>query len=439
MPDVINNVKVGLLIKKLLKERNMTQEQLAGLLNISKSAVSQNLNGKSSFDMQNLVKISEIFNVSLDELLSQKSSGEHDVISEYERVTKKGLDELKKVSPKDLNIKEPDLYGKVLIEYIMEYGKVDMFKYLYESGIDLFHDYHHQAKAITLKLVHFMLEKNIDGVEKYIYRYTIDNGAFIIYDELERKAIVTLLNQSKKQPLVETLMKAIVTKQTKVLNLIPYNQKYKVLTNEQWIDLIASYQATEMLKTYFKVYDVFNDYPIMMEAFVKHHFKEGIMMTLDAMPKKTYTRYQLKIIQAQQVALDLSKLNDLELFKKVIKKGLFTDINYLLKTLIINDLPTLYDYVFSLSTLNIDYQYTMLSAITKGNLDLLKQYSHKLNQDQLNYLLSQASAYDLNILIYLLKEKAQFVTKYHNNETYTKVNQIINHLLTKEERDESNE
>lgn len=53
MPTIIDNLKVAEKIKKLLKDNNMTQEQLANKLSITKSAVSQNLRGKSNFDIQN--------------------------------------------------------------------------------------------------------------------------------------------------------------------------------------------------------------------------------------------------------------------------------------------------------------------------------------------------------------------------------------------------
>ena len=129
MPEVIDNVKVGAYIKELLRKNSMTQDDLANRLNISKSAVSQNLRGKSSFDIQNLINIAKIFDISLDELLSSKSSV-HEVLSEYKKVVDKGVDVFKSSESQNLIINQPDLYGKVLVDYIIESKNIQMFEYL---------------------------------------------------------------------------------------------------------------------------------------------------------------------------------------------------------------------------------------------------------------------------------------------------------------------
>ncbi len=92
MPDVIDNVKVGEHIRKLLKKKNMTQDDLAHVLSISKSAVSQNLRGKSSFDIQNLIRIAALFEITLDQLLTLSTPTEKRPMSDYERLVTEGLD-----------------------------------------------------------------------------------------------------------------------------------------------------------------------------------------------------------------------------------------------------------------------------------------------------------------------------------------------------------
>ena len=77
------------ILKKLLKQHNMTQDNLADALSISKSAVSQNLRGKSTFDIQNLIMIAKIFEITLDDLLNLKSNDTDQVQSEYYKVVKK--------------------------------------------------------------------------------------------------------------------------------------------------------------------------------------------------------------------------------------------------------------------------------------------------------------------------------------------------------------
>ncbi|MFP4178064.1 MAG: helix-turn-helix domain-containing protein [Acholeplasmataceae bacterium] len=431
MPDVIDNVRVGQLIKKKLKERNMTQEQLADLLNISKSAVSQNVNGKSSFDIQNLMKIANIFNMSIDELISQKSGNEKDVISEYERVVRKGIDELRRVPPKDLNIKDPDLYGKVFIEYVIEYERVDMFTYLDEAGIALYNDYHHQAQRIALRMILFMLEKNIKGVEKHVYAYVKAHGSFRINDEDLEKGIMERLDQPQHQTVLKNLLSARVQKERKVLGLPFFKEHLSVMTHEQWLELFATYGMHNALNTYMKTMDVYTDYPLIVRAFVEKGDGEGIRLCLEAV-KREPTESELRRMKAQRMARTIALLDDLELFVQVIEKGLFTDINDLIRTLILEDKKTLYEDCLSRTLLPIDYGKVLLAAIEKDNDALLLAYIDRLSQDEKDYLLAQASPGSYPIIDILIRNNARFVAKYHDHRTYTKVNGYIRYLHEQE-------
>jgi transcriptional regulator with XRE-family HTH domain len=58
-------------LKKLRKEKNLSQQQLARMLKVTGQAVSKWENGKSYPDILNLINISNIFNVSLDELIKE--------------------------------------------------------------------------------------------------------------------------------------------------------------------------------------------------------------------------------------------------------------------------------------------------------------------------------------------------------------------------------
>lgn len=59
-------------IKELRKQNNMTQEQLANMLNGKKSLVSNYENGYSTPDIYTLIKLADIFDVTLDELVGRK-------------------------------------------------------------------------------------------------------------------------------------------------------------------------------------------------------------------------------------------------------------------------------------------------------------------------------------------------------------------------------
>lgn len=65
----MDSAKTGKSIKEMLLEEGMTQQELADKLFISKAAVSKNLKGNSSFDIDNLQKIAKFFHITIDELV----------------------------------------------------------------------------------------------------------------------------------------------------------------------------------------------------------------------------------------------------------------------------------------------------------------------------------------------------------------------------------
>ncbi len=63
-------MKINEKIYNLRKEHNLSQEELADKLNVSRQTISNWENGKFYPDIDALVKISKCFNISLDDLLS---------------------------------------------------------------------------------------------------------------------------------------------------------------------------------------------------------------------------------------------------------------------------------------------------------------------------------------------------------------------------------
>lgn len=65
--------KVGIKIAKLRKTHNMTQTELADKMGVSFQAVSNWERGNSMLDISKLPELAEVFNVSIDEILGEKS------------------------------------------------------------------------------------------------------------------------------------------------------------------------------------------------------------------------------------------------------------------------------------------------------------------------------------------------------------------------------
>ena len=66
----------------LRKQKGLSQEELASRLNVSRQTVSKWEIGESTPDMEKLAAISELFEVSLDELVLDKKPKQQEVVTE---------------------------------------------------------------------------------------------------------------------------------------------------------------------------------------------------------------------------------------------------------------------------------------------------------------------------------------------------------------------
>jgi len=64
------NLETANKLNELRKQANLSQEELAEKLNISRQAVSKWERAESAPDKENIIKLSEIYNISIDEMLS---------------------------------------------------------------------------------------------------------------------------------------------------------------------------------------------------------------------------------------------------------------------------------------------------------------------------------------------------------------------------------
>jgi hypothetical protein len=107
----MDNVKFGQFIAKLRKEKNMTQKQLAEKLHLTDKAISKWERGLSFPDIATLKPLSELFDVSITELLS----GEQDDKKEV-NIDEKVLEILKQVElQKRKKLKKMILIGLAII------------------------------------------------------------------------------------------------------------------------------------------------------------------------------------------------------------------------------------------------------------------------------------------------------------------------------------
>lgn len=61
-------------LQELRKNKNLSQEKLAEKLDVSRQAVAKWENGETYPDIDNLISLSDIFNITLDRLLKEDKS-----------------------------------------------------------------------------------------------------------------------------------------------------------------------------------------------------------------------------------------------------------------------------------------------------------------------------------------------------------------------------
>lgn len=127
--DMTNELKGGTILMgfnnklyELRKQKGFSQEELASRLNVSRQTISKWEVGDSTPDMEKLIAISDLFGISLDELVLDKApeAGEQPAKSElYTDIKEKLLtDENKKKAKKGLKIAAIVFGALVLVDVI---------------------------------------------------------------------------------------------------------------------------------------------------------------------------------------------------------------------------------------------------------------------------------------------------------------------------------
>jgi len=126
----MDNKKIGQFIKELLKSKGMNQDDLAKALNITPQAVSKSLNGINTFDVENLKTISELFEVTIDDILNGEFQTSTSTMSEQERLVKLGVNALKSADRNVIN--SVDSKDMTILQYAVKQGNHEILEYIFE-------------------------------------------------------------------------------------------------------------------------------------------------------------------------------------------------------------------------------------------------------------------------------------------------------------------
>ena len=126
--------KIGQFICELRKEKNLSQYQLADMIPISRQGVSKWERGVTTPDTQTLIQLSELFNVSIDELLRGERS-EDNSIEKLEETTLSILDQsnkktkiIKRITTVSISIITILLLAFLSYYFINSYNSMEIYK-----------------------------------------------------------------------------------------------------------------------------------------------------------------------------------------------------------------------------------------------------------------------------------------------------------------------
>ena len=434
MPEIVDNVKVGQFIKEQLKIQKISQDALAQKLNITKSSISQNLNGKASFSRKDLEVISEILNMKVEDILSCRDGDYDEYDSEYQRLARRGLAEFKRNYAQDVTIAEPDIFGKVLADYLVDEDIEDIFIYLHDSEVEFVKDHFHRAKDIYLKILTYVLQKNLPGAIRYIKAYADLNNNFDIRLANNASLIWKLINTEKNRYLIEEMVELKIEQSYKVLGFFKSTKTVKAINKNLWLEIIAKHQVNHVLNVYLEHYgqpDDFyqftqvmmeEDYVKAVEVFIKKFFPEEL-------PDNVRSTYKFQ----KAINLIIEKDN-FALFKKFVSAKVYENLTEIIIKTIQADQRSYFDYALTLQKENqdINYERVGLIAVQNSSLDILKSVVDNLEDKSKNFLLSEVLENDLLIMKYLIDHGAKFDFDYYNSKTMKNINALIEFLRTKE-------
>jgi len=178
-------IKIGYRIKKLRKQLGISQQRLADLLGVARPTISQIENGERKVSTDELVKLSEIFNLSVESVLNLKKEPKV-VLSEHKK--RKGQKSQVRINVPQKNLekfKETFLYILNQVGSKPNIGETVIYKLLYFIDFNFYEKYEEQLigatyiknrygptpiefKKITDKMIK---EEEIEKVESKYFEY----------------------------------------------------------------------------------------------------------------------------------------------------------------------------------------------------------------------------------------------------------------------------
>lgn len=159
-------------LKMLRKENNLTQEELAEKLNVSRQAITKWESGDGTPDIENLKQVSVLFNITIDELVKEDKIVVSEIKEQYSYIEELQIDHIKHFDIHICNIYAlnimPNFEEKVKIELLSneQENLEESFKVRFDNlynKLDIDIKERKQIQDITINI--FLPEKYINDIE----------------------------------------------------------------------------------------------------------------------------------------------------------------------------------------------------------------------------------------------------------------------------------
>lgn len=213
----MNQEKIGKFIAELRKEKNMTQQDLADKLGITKNAVSKWERGICLMDISLLKPVSEIFNVNVSELLNGEKIEKIDTNIINDTFTK-GANIYMKQARKKVTIKILSIISILIIIVLCVFELISEYNYgIIPLGSKAYIEYSNISSNVSKKkadkYIELLINKDVDTLDSYV----VSNNIYLMKDGLMTEEKWNLLEEkTHSQSYAENLKEFY--KNVKILN-----------------------------------------------------------------------------------------------------------------------------------------------------------------------------------------------------------------------------
>lgn len=209
----------GSKLQNLRKEKKLSQEQLAELLNVSRQAVSKWESNQSYPEMEKLIEITKIFSCTLDDLTNNETTSENINQAKQKNPVNDIINDITSIINKSINMftdmKGDDIFKLIFIMFLVSVG-ISILKWpineFYDLCVNIFVNFGSVAERILSSIVYLILNVTYicGGVLLFFYIYKVKYLDKYDGAKKENKETVTEepkceeVKCEKKEPVMET-------------------------------------------------------------------------------------------------------------------------------------------------------------------------------------------------------------------------------------------